>query len=121
VGLELGPFNLVNTFEGYAEENVAAPVWKTEIAAVGVRRTDRAIKLALTSPTSSGRSVGIVRFRTGATELLLFITLDQVILHLLHKPQFCQILVHSRNIKKDGNSGADSVVPSHFVGVLTVR
>jgi len=30
-------------------------------------------KLALTSPTSGGRSVGIVRVRTKATEFVLFV------------------------------------------------
>jgi hypothetical protein len=47
------------------------------ITAVGVRRTDHATplypqKLALTSPTSGGRSVGIVRSWTKATELVSF-------------------------------------------------
>jgi hypothetical protein len=40
-----------------------------------IRRTDHATplyprKLAITSPTSGGRSVGIVRSRTKATELV---------------------------------------------------
>jgi hypothetical protein len=44
--------------------------------AVGIRRADHATpfypqKLALTSPTSSGRSVGIVRSWTKATEFNL--------------------------------------------------
>jgi hypothetical protein len=43
----------------------------------GILRTDHAIplypqKLALTSPTSGGRSVGIVRSWTEATELITF-------------------------------------------------
>jgi hypothetical protein len=59
----------------YLKERVAASVKKTEITAVGIRRTDHATplypqKLALTSPTSGGRSVGIVRSRTKATELV---------------------------------------------------
>jgi hypothetical protein len=58
--------------------NVAAPVWITEITAVGIRRTDHATrlspqKLALTSPTSGGRLVGMVLSLTKATELLLFL------------------------------------------------
>jgi hypothetical protein len=54
------------------EETVAAPVYKTEITVVGVRRADHARplypqKLALTSPTSDGRSVGIYEaFKTVA-------------------------------------------------------
>jgi hypothetical protein len=44
---------------------------------LGIRRADHATHLypqtlALTSPTSGGRSVGLVRSRTKATELLLF-------------------------------------------------
>jgi hypothetical protein len=60
----------------YLEEIVAAPVYKTEITAIGIRRADHATplypqKLALTSLTSAGRSVGTVRSRTQATELYL--------------------------------------------------
>jgi hypothetical protein len=51
---------------------------KSEHMAVGIRRADYAIplyppKLALTSPTSGGRSIGIVRSRTQATEFVLFV------------------------------------------------
>jgi hypothetical protein len=58
------------------EEIIAALVQKTEIAAVGIHSADHGTllypqKLALTSPTSGDRSVGIVRSRTKATELLL--------------------------------------------------
>jgi hypothetical protein len=50
-------------------KNVAAPVKKTELTAEGIRCADHATppirkKLALTSPTSGGRSVGIVRLWT---------------------------------------------------------
>jgi hypothetical protein len=49
---------------------------KAEITAVGIRWADHAThfypqKLALSSPTSGGRSVGIVRSQNKATELLL--------------------------------------------------
>jgi hypothetical protein len=55
------------------EEKVAALVYTTEITAVGIRHADYAKplypqKLALTSPSSGGRSVGTVRSRTQATE-----------------------------------------------------
>jgi hypothetical protein len=58
------------------KKKVAAPVKKTEITAVGIRRADHATplypqKLALTLPTSGGRSVGIVRSRTKATKLFI--------------------------------------------------
>jgi hypothetical protein len=49
-----------------------------KITAVRIRRTDQATplypqRLSLTSPTSSGLSVGIVRSRTEATEFCLII------------------------------------------------
>jgi hypothetical protein len=55
-------------------ELVQFPVYKTEITAVGISRADHATplypqKLALTSPTSGSRSVGLVRSRTKATEV----------------------------------------------------
>ena len=48
------------------------------LTAVGIRCADHVTplylqKLALTSPTGSGRSVGIVRSRTKATEFFFFI------------------------------------------------
>jgi hypothetical protein len=57
----------------YLEEKVAAPVYKTENTAVGIRHADYETslypqKLALTSPTNGGRSVSIIRSRTQATE-----------------------------------------------------
>jgi hypothetical protein len=55
------------------EEKVAAAVKKAENTAVGIRCADHATpldpqKLALTLPTSGGRSVGIVCSETQATE-----------------------------------------------------
>jgi len=44
-------------------------------------------KLALTSPTGGGRSVGIVRVRTEATELLLLL------------PEICKIKINIENMK----------------------
>ena len=48
-------------------------------------------KLALTSPTGGGRSVGMVRSRTEATEFSLVL-----ILHLAHTVYFC-VLFGSQN------------------------
>jgi hypothetical protein len=56
-------------------ERVAAPVWKAENTALGIRHADHmapsiSTKLALSSLTSGGRSVGIVRSRTQTTKYL---------------------------------------------------
>jgi hypothetical protein len=57
------------------EEIVAAPIWKAENTAVGIRHADHVApsirkKLALTLLTSGGRSVGIVCLRIDAMEFL---------------------------------------------------
>ena len=54
-------------------KKVAAPGLENRLTAVGTRCADHVTplypqKLALTSPTGGGRSVGIVRVRTKATE-----------------------------------------------------
>jgi hypothetical protein len=58
VRLERGALSLVNTTEEPIERK------KTENTAVGIRRADH---VALTSATSGGRSVGIIRSRNKAT------------------------------------------------------
>jgi hypothetical protein len=75
VGLELGPLSLVRIIEELLERKVAAPVQKTKINGRGdslrwARDTLYPQKLALTSPTSGGRSDGIPRLRTKATEFI---------------------------------------------------
>jgi hypothetical protein len=65
----------VNTTEELLDRKVAAPVYKTENTAVGIRHADHVAplypqKLAITSPTTGGRSVGIVRSRTQTVEFL---------------------------------------------------
>ena len=62
-------------------KKVAAPVQKTEINGRGDRCADYVtplypLKLALTSPTGGGRSVGIVRSRTKATEFIFCVLLE---------------------------------------------
>jgi hypothetical protein len=74
VGLERGPLSLVSTTEELLDRKVAAPVWKIENTAVGIRHADHVApfifkKLEITSPTSGGRSVGIVRSRTQIMEI----------------------------------------------------
>jgi hypothetical protein len=59
------------------KEKVAAPVQETENTAVGIRHADHVApsickKLALTSPTRGGSSVGIVCSQTKPTELLYY-------------------------------------------------
>jgi hypothetical protein len=76
VGLERGPLSLVSTTEELLDRKVAASVDKTENTAVGNRQADHVTpsirkKLAITSPTSGGRSVGIVRSRTQTMEFSL--------------------------------------------------
>jgi hypothetical protein len=76
VGVEQGPLSLVSTIEELLGRNSSGS--GLEIREYGRRDPSRwprgtpyPQKLALSSPTSGGRSVGIVRSRTKATELLL--------------------------------------------------
>jgi hypothetical protein len=92
VGLERGPLSLVRTIEELLERKVAAPVYETEINGLGdslrrLRDTLYPLKLALTSPTSGGRSVGIVRWRTKAPEfffncLAFYVTVGTIHQHI---------------------------------------
>jgi hypothetical protein len=73
VGLERGPFSLVRIIEELLE-------WKSSGSEINGRgkslRWPRAtlypLKLALSSPTSGGRSVGVVCLRTKATEFVCY-------------------------------------------------
>jgi hypothetical protein len=76
VGLERGPHSLVSTIEELFDRKVAAPVYKNENTAVGIRHAVHVAssirkKLAITLPTRGGRSVGIVRSRTQTMEFSL--------------------------------------------------
>jgi hypothetical protein len=78
VGQERGPPSLVSTSEELLDRKVAAPVYKTENTAVGIHHADHVAtsiskKLAITSLTSDGRSVGIVRSRTQTMEVFFMI------------------------------------------------
>jgi hypothetical protein len=83
VGLERGPLSLVNTTEKLLERKSCGSGLEIEITAVGIRRAPRNTlypqELALISPTSSVRSVGIVRSRTKATESLLLTVVIYII------------------------------------------
>jgi hypothetical protein len=72
VGLERGPLSLVSTSGVLLERKSSGS--GLENREYGYRDPTRhADNLALTLPTSSGRSDGIVRSRTKATELLISI------------------------------------------------
>jgi hypothetical protein len=73
VSLEWGPLSLVSTTEGLLGRKSSGFGLKIRDTAVGIRHADHVAssiskKLALTSLTSGGLSVGIVRFRTEAME-----------------------------------------------------
>jgi hypothetical protein len=77
MGLERGPFSLVSKIEELLERKSSGS--GLEIREYDLwdpsrwpRSTLYLQKLALTSPTSGGRSVGIVRSRTQATEFSFF-------------------------------------------------
>jgi hypothetical protein len=72
VGLERGPLSLVSTEELLGRKSNGSGL-ETENTAVGIRHADHVAplypqNLAPTSPTSSGRSIGIVLSRSQATE-----------------------------------------------------
>jgi hypothetical protein len=76
-GFDSVPYQIFWELRSYLNEKVAAPVYKTEINGVGnsfrwPRNTLYPQKFSLNSPTSGGRSVGIVRLRTKATEFSFF-------------------------------------------------
>jgi hypothetical protein len=67
--------SLVSTIEELLERKSSGSGLEIEITALGIRFVDYSTplyshKLALTSPTSGGRSACIVRSRTQATEFL---------------------------------------------------
>jgi hypothetical protein len=75
VGLERGPLSLVNTTEEILGSNSSGSGLESLEYSCGdpLRRPRDTLypqKLAITSPTSGGRSVGIVRSRAKATELV---------------------------------------------------
>jgi hypothetical protein len=65
----------VSTIEELLERNSSGSGLEIEIKAAGIRCADHLCpqKMALTSPTSGGRSVGIVRSQIKPTELLLLV------------------------------------------------
>jgi hypothetical protein len=98
-GLERGPLSLVSTTEELLErKSSGSGLESREYGSKDPSRWPRCTlypqNLALTSPTSGGRSVGIVRSRTQATELFLYsacvkhLTLVYLRCYLINTP-FC--------------------------------
>jgi hypothetical protein len=85
IGLERGPLSLLITIEELLGRNSSGSgLERREYDRWNLMRWPRdtfcSQKLALTSLTSGGRSVGIVRSRTKATKLLICLILDWCIL-----------------------------------------
>jgi hypothetical protein len=75
VGMERGPLILVCTIEELLGRNSSGSGLENRDMAVGISHADHATpfypqKLAITSLTNGGLSVGIVRWRTQATEFV---------------------------------------------------
>jgi hypothetical protein len=82
-------------------KEIAAPVQKTEINGCEdslrwPRDTLYPLKLGLTSPTSGGRSVGIVRLRTKTTEFIFPYTKVDHKAKLIERPCICCFRFRSR-------------------------
>jgi hypothetical protein len=80
VVLERGPLSLVSATEELLGSNSSGSGLESREYGLGIRHADHVApstreELALTSLTSGGRSVGIVRLRTEAMELLLLLLL----------------------------------------------
>jgi hypothetical protein len=61
VDLERGPLSLVSTTEELLDRKVAAPVWKTENTAVGIRHADHVAPSIHTSWQSLRRQAAVAR------------------------------------------------------------
>jgi hypothetical protein len=88
VGLERGPLSLVSTIEKLLGRNSSGS--GLENREYGCGDTLYPQKLALTSPTSGGRSVDIVRLQTKATEFLFvcFLFLRYLSVCLMEGPMY---------------------------------
>jgi hypothetical protein len=61
VGLGRGPLSLVSTIEGLLDRKVAAPVYKTENTAVGIRHADHVALCIRKSWQSLRRQAAVAR------------------------------------------------------------
>jgi hypothetical protein len=92
VGLEQGPLSLMSTTEELLGRNCSSSGLENRDNGRGdllcwPRDTLYQQKLALTSPTSGGRSVGIVRLRAKATEFVCCFCLYQIFVNFIAKWQ----------------------------------
>jgi hypothetical protein len=108
------------------------PVYKSGNTAVGIRHVDHVAlyirkkkkKLALTSPTSGGRSIGMVRSRTQATEFSFFMDSKFSWRSKWSSSQSSWLQIRrSRvrfpDIKKSSGSGTGSTQPREYTGGAT--
>ena len=100
VGLEWGPLSLVRSSEELLEwKSSGSKSRKQRLTTVGTRCADHVTplypqKLAVTSPTGGGRSVGIVRVLTKATEFYTYVIVHYSSFH--DHSKHCRILqVHN--------------------------
>jgi hypothetical protein len=61
VGLERSSLSLVSTTEELLDRNVAAPVWKTENTAIGIRHADHVAPFIRESSQSLHRQAAVAR------------------------------------------------------------
>jgi hypothetical protein len=61
VGLERGPLSLVSTTEELLDRKVAAPAWRTENTAVGIRHADHVASFIRKSWQSLRRQAAVAR------------------------------------------------------------
>jgi hypothetical protein len=86
VGLERGPISLVSVIEGLLERKSSGSglenlKYTNRDPSRWPRDTHYPQKLALTSPTCGGRSVGVVRSRTQATKFMLNVSTVEIKRH----------------------------------------
>jgi hypothetical protein len=132
VGLERGPLSLVSKIEELLGINSSGSGLENREYGRGnslcwPRETHYAQKLALTSPTSGGRSVGIVRLRNKATEFLFLVFFCMNLLFLItsryirkHAPIIIRNIswytyIHRSTIIMDAFVSVDSVVDFVYI------
>jgi hypothetical protein len=116
VGLERSPLSLVSTIERSSGSGLESREYGRRDPSRWPRGTPYPQTLALTSPTSGGHSVGIIRSRTQATEF----SLDEILVPLtafkasfvisLHLPCSAAILVRGSAYYSASNRRRDAAV-----------